>query len=107
MQPTKLPDEFFQADDWEWQRADYQARIALLVKRFENGRAMNADLLRQLAAAVTDREMLCAELRNVRDVNAQLRLGIYEMSERNVALALEIQDSHRLLAEVAAVTKKK
>lgn len=112
MQPTKLPDEFFPDD--EWQRADYAGRVNLLLSRFHGAREESREAWESVSLAAQERDLLLAELRGVREVNAGLVLEIEDASRalgisgKALKAALEeIEDSHRLLSDVAAVTEKK
>jgi hypothetical protein len=104
MEPTKLPDSFFPSDDQDWQRADYQGRVALLVRRFEHARVMHAGLLRQHGAAMTDREMLRTELRSLRDTNAQLVRDVEQTGAMNANLLRQLAYALEAL-ETEKVTK--
>lgn len=81
MQPTKLPDDLFPADDHEWQRADYAGRVALLLQRYERLRKLLTAREGLLGPALVERNELAAEVQDLR--------------ERLVALVSEIERMHR------------
>jgi uncharacterized small protein (DUF1192 family) len=81
MQPTKLPDDLFPADDRQWQDADYPARVSLLVLRYMAVARVYEARDGGLARALGERDLLLAELKDLR--------------ERNAALVSEIERMHR------------
>jgi len=79
MHPTKLPDDFFPDD--EWQRADYAGRVNLLLSRLHAAREEAREAWESVSLAAQERDLLLAELRAVREVNAGLVLEIQKQTK--------------------------
>lgn len=77
MQPTRLPDDLF-ADE-EWRALDYSGRVAFLIVKFH--------------AALIFADTLQAELRDVRERNAQLSADLEQTGEVNARLLRQLADA--------------
>lgn len=91
MQPTKLPDELFA--DVEWLGADYSARVSLLLMRLHQAQNEAREAWESVSKAALERDALAAELRNVREVNAQLVLDVEATGGRNTHLLRQLADA--------------
>lgn len=91
MQPTKLPDELFTDD--EWLGADYAGRVALLVMRLHQQRQEAHEAWEAVSKAALERDLLVADLRNVREVNAQFVLDLEASGQRNTLLLRQLADA--------------